>query len=229
MPLVKFHNMNVRAFEEAKRTFNLHLIEKDAMHVIRLRNEFAAYFTYEKIASMDIEEYVVGLQSRDSFCYKLERTLYELGSISGQPSSKFGVWYSPTKNQYCFQPRFGDNYKDAFETLRRFLLDLLRAGEKEDYVAIERNPINSLIKGKILAVYYPEKYMNVYAAAHLNHYLETFGLASSRLLKCNVIYKRAALVKFKNEDKDMKDWSNYVFSIFLWSHYPKDPRYSSEL
>ena len=124
----------------------------------------------------------------------------------------------------CFENRFGDNYKDAFKTLRTALLNLLKDGAKKDYTAIKNNPINSSIKAKILAMYYPDKYMNVYSLKHLDYYLTTLGLNTKELMKSDVLYKREALVDFKNEDDDMKNWSNYVFSIFLWAHYPKDPR-----
>ena len=120
--------------------------------------------------------------------------------------------------------QFGDNYKDAFKTLRTALLNLLKDGAKKDYTAIKNNPINSSIKAKILAMYYPDKYMNVYSLKHLDYYLTTLGLNTKELMKSDVLYKREALVDFKNEDDDMKNWSNYVFSIFLWAHYPKDPR-----
>ena len=221
--------MDFKKFKKAKETFNLYSIEQEANKNIKLREEFVNYFSFEKLSTMDINEYVIGIQNKESFCYCLERTLYELGSISGQPSNKFGVWYSPTKKQYCFENRFGDNYKDAFETLRTALLNLLKDGAKKNYTAIKNNPINSSIKAKILALYYPDKYMNVYSLKHLDHYLTTFGLNTKELMKSDVLYKREALVNFKNEDEDMKHWSNYVFSIFLWAHYPKDPRYATEL
>ena len=211
--------------EKAKKTFNLQVIEDNVKENVRLREEFVKYFPLDKIKSMDINEYVIGVQNKESFCYYLERTLYELGSISGQPSYKFGVWYSPSKKQNCFESRFGDNYKDAFDNLRVALVELIKDGEKKNFTAIKINPINSSVKAKILAMYYPDKYMNVYALKHLDHYLITLGLNTPELMRADVLYKREALIKFKNEDKDMKDWSNYIFSIFLWSHYPKDPRH----
>ena len=221
--------MDVQKFKKAKETFNLFSTEREAYKMIKLREEFVTYFSIDKIKSMTIEEYVIGLQNKESFCYWLERTLYQLGSISGQPSYKFGVWYSPSKKQYCFEKRFGDNYTDAFETLKTALLNLLEDGLTKNYTAIKNNPINSSVKAKILAMYYPDKYMNVYSLKHLDHYLKTFGLNTKELMSSDVVYKREALVNFKNEDEDMKDWSNYVFSIFLWSHYPKDPRRVSNL
>ena len=216
--------MNNLQLEIAKKTFNIQSIEENVKKNMELREQFVNCFTLDKIKSMDINEYVIGVQNKESFCYWIERTLYELGSISGQPSNKFGVWYSPLKKQYCFENRFGDNYKDAFKTLRTALLNLLKDGAKKDYTAIKNNPINSSIKAKILAMYYPDKYMNVYSLKHLDYYLTTLGLNTKELMKSDVLYKREALVDFKNEDDDMKNWSNYVFSIFLWAHYPKDPR-----
>ena len=211
----------------AKDTFNLPAIEQEERELMKLREEFISYFSVAKLHSLTIEEYVVGLQNSESFCYWLERTLHRLGSISGQPSYKFGVWYSPTKREYCFEQRFGDNYKEAFQALKTSLISLIEDGEREDYASISKNPINSSIKGKILAVYFPEKYMNVYANKHLDYYLAALGLNTKELKRSDVIYKRLALLKFKNEDEEMKHWSNYVFSKFLWSHYPKDPRRSS--
>lgn len=216
--------MNNSQLEIAKKTFDLQSIKDNIRRPIELREMFVNYFSLDKIASMDITEYVVGVQNKESFCYYLEHTLYELGSISGQPSSKYGVWFSPSKNQYCFEKRLGDNYIDVYEKVRSALLKLIKDGERKDLESIKNNPINSSVKAKILAMYYPDKYMNVYSQNHLDYYIKTLGLNTGELKRADVLYKREALVEFKNNDKDMRDWSNYIFSIFLWSHYPKDPR-----
>ena len=226
LDLYKLLNMQNNELRIAKETFNILAAEQEEKRLMTLREEFFSYFSLDKLHSLKIEEYVIGLQNTESFCYWLERTLHRLGSISGQPSYKFGVWYSPTKGEYCFEQRFGDNYEEAFLTLKTSLINLIEDGEKEDYISIIKNPINSSIKGKILAVYFPEKYMNVYSKKHLDYYLTALGLYTKELKKSDVIYKRAALLGFKNEDEVMKHWSNYMFSKFLWSHYPKDPRRS---
>ena len=48
-------------------------------------------------------------------------------------------------------------------------------------------------------------------------------------MKQDVLYKRKALIDYKNSDKDMKKWSNDMFSVFLWDHYPKRPLKSDEV
>ena len=125
--------MELLSFKKAKETFNANIFEQSCKDLFRLREEFVNIFSIDKIASMKIEEYVVGLQNRNSFCYWLERTLHSLGNISGQASFKFGIWYSPSKETYCFQAKFGDNYEEAFKNVKSAILELLIAGEKKDY------------------------------------------------------------------------------------------------
>lgn len=48
-------------------------------------------------------------------------------------------------------------------------------------------------------------------------------------MKQNVLYKRDALLAFKDSDKDMKKWSIDMFAVFLHSHYPKSPAKAEEM
>jgi hypothetical protein len=153
----------------------------------------------------------------------IERRLDSLGRITGQPSSKFGIWYSPEYQKYKYDPKFGNNYKEAFVGVKNAISDLLSAGEKYDYDKIIANPLNALIKGKILSVYFPDDYLNIFSERHLDYYLRALNLDTKELMKSNVLYKRDALLNFKNSDKDMKKWSINMFAVFLWSHYPKAP------
>ena len=215
--------MNYQELQEAKQTFRIHTLEKEFRNLDTIRSNFVRTFTSAKISSMDIDEYIEGKQSKKSFCYIIERSLKGLGNISGVNSSIFGVWFSPTERIYKFDDRLGEDYEKAFETVRGSILDLLKAGKKHDYDSIIGNPLNSLVKGKILSVYYPDEYLNIFSEGHLNHYLKAFDLDTRELMKQNVLYKRDALLEFKNKDKDMKKWSINMFAVFLWSHYPKAP------
>ena len=215
--------MNYQELQEAKQTFRIYSLEKDYKTVYKAREDFVRRFNPQKINSMTIEEYVIGKQSKTSFCYLIERKLESLGRITGQPSSKFGIWYSPEYQKYKYDPKFGNNYKDAFVGVKKAISNLLSAGEMHDYDNIIANPLNALIKGKILSVYYPEEYLNIFSERHLDYYLRSLNLDTKELMKSDVLYKRDALLKFKNSDKDMKKWSINMFAVFLWSHYPKAP------
>lgn len=221
--------MNYQELQEAKQTFRIHTLEKEYKSLFKIRDEFVRKYNSAKIAAMTIDEYVQGKQSKTSFCYILERSLKGLGNMTGQYATKFGVWYSKEKGDYSFEPRLGANYKEVFKKIKVSILNLLESGKVHDYEEIIKNPLNALFKGKILAVYYPDDYLNIFSNDHLNHYLKAFDLDTADLMKQNVLYKRKALLDFKNRDKDMKKWSNDMFSVFLWSHYPKRPLKSDEV
>lgn len=220
--------MNYQELKEAKQSFRIHSLEKDYKVLYRIRDEFVRKFNLEKIATMNIDEYVEGKQSKTSFCYILEHTLKGLGNFSGQYVTKFGVWYSSKDNEYKCETRLGDNYKQVFKEIRNYILDLLEAGRNHDYELIIKNRLNALLKGKILSVYYPEDYLNIFSNEHLDYYLKALDLDTPDLMKKNVVYKKIALLDFKNKDKDMRKWSVNMFATFLWSHYPKAPLKADE-
>ena len=221
--------MNYQELQEAKQTFRLHALEKEMKPLFKAREDFVRTFNPKKIASMTIDEYVQGKQSKTSFCYILERTLKGLGNVSGQYATKFGVWYSSEQQTYRFEKRLGDDYKQAFKKVRTSILNLLEAGKVHDYDEIISNPLNALVKGKILSVYYPDDYLNIFSREHLDYYLRTLDLDTAELMKQNVVYKRDALLAFKDSDKDMKKWSIDMFAVFLHSHYPKSPAKAEEM
>lgn len=221
--------MNYQELQEAKQTFRLYTLEKKYKPLFKVRENFVQKFSPAKIASMKIDDYVIGRQSKTSFCYELERKLDQLGRITGQPSSKFGIWYSPQIDDYKFDPRFGDNYKEAYQKIKTSIIELLEAGKRHDYDAIIANQLNALIKGKILSVYYPDDYLNIFSREHLDYYLRILDLDTAELMKQDVLYKRDALLNFKDNDKDMKKWSIDMFAVFLHSHYPKSPAKDEEM
>ena len=98
-----------------------------------------------------------------------------------------------------------------------------------DYDRIIGIPLNSIVKGKILSTYYPEDYLNIFSRKHLDYYLRTLDLDTAELMKQNVLYKRDALLAFKDSDKDMKNWSINMFAVFLYTHYPKFPAKAEEM
>ena len=215
--------MNYQEFETAKSTFRLYTIEKEFAKHYSLRDKVVKSFSLERIATMGLDDYVQGKGSRESLCYFLEKGLDELGRITGSTAIKFGVYYDKHNKKYVFSKKFGNNYKDAFENVRRSIVELIKAGKAEDYEAIKHNPISVMLKGKILSTYYPEKYLNVFSEDHLDHYLKKLNLDTKVLMKKDPIYKRQALIDFKNKDKDMRDWSVNMFAVFLYRQYPKSP------
>jgi hypothetical protein len=214
---VRFENRREEIIQERKALF-------------KLRSNFIRYFDRQRIMNMQIDEYVIGVGSPNkgfNFCYALERQLDSLGRMLGATAFKFGVYYGRTKSEendeYRFTQKFGNNYQEAFEGVKQSILLLLDAGEKGDLDVIVRNPLSPMFKGKILSTYFPERYLNVFSPDHLNYYLTQLDLDTKDLIHGDAVYKREALVEFKNQDPVMKNWSVDFFAHFLYGEYPGAP------
>jgi hypothetical protein len=65
--------------------------------------------------------------------------------------------------------------------------------------------------------------LNIFSEEYLNHYLTELDLDTKELTMSDPVYKREALIEFKNQDPIMKKWSVDVFAYFLWAEYPGTP------
>ena len=221
--------MNYQEFERAKETFPLNTYEKEYQKIEVKRLNFIRQFPMQKLVNMTIDQFVIGKQNTDSFCYIVERTLDGLGRILGRPSNKFGVWYSPDKGCYSYDSRFGGNASTAFANVRDNIVKLLKDAVDNNIEELIDNPIDSLFKGKILSTYFPDRFLNIFSVKHLDYYLRFLNLDSKDLIKSDAIRKRDALLEFKNNDPDMREWSINMFAVFLYRHYPKRPLKENEV
>jgi hypothetical protein len=224
--------MNIHDLREAQIRYENRNEEvlKFREELYQLRSAFVKYFNRNKIADMLIDDYVAGVdlpKKGFNFCYGLERQLDGLGRIIGATAFKFGVYYGRTKSdskyEYRFTQKFGKTYQEAFENVREAILQLLNAGESENIAEIVNNPLSAMFKGKILCTYFPERYLNIFSYDHLNYYLTQLDLDTIFLIESDPVYKREALIAFKNQDPVMKNWSVDLFAAFLYSEYPGRP------
>lgn len=187
-------------------------------------DEFKKVFNKDTFKTMNIEDYVQGLGSTDTFCYHIERTFQCFGNISASSAYKFGIFFSKSRNQYEYYSKWGDSYEEAFQNVKDSILDLLHCGEQEDIQGIVNNMLATTIKGKILHLYFPERYFSIYSDRHLTFYLDFYGLLTPSIKDSDTFYKQEVLLNFKNSDPVMKDWSIDKFATFLYSTYPKSPK-----
>lgn len=189
------------------------------------RKEFLGQFPVEKIKEMTLDDYVVGKQSHNSFCYWLDYRLKNYGELKGQAGSqKFGVYYS--KGLYQHVNKFGNDTKSAFESVKQEIINLLTAGKRKDYQRIEKNKLASTVKAKILAVYYPEKYLTILNPKHTEYYLSLLDIEYSNELTAQE--KNLALLRYKNRNAVMKKWDNLMFVSFLYEMKKMQEQYPEE-
>jgi hypothetical protein len=150
----------------------------------QLRADFVADFPLQRIPELTLDEYVIGKGAGNrSFCYRLEREMDLLGKIVGATAFKFGVYFGRTKSdavaKYRFASHWGSTAGDAFSSVKAAIVQLLQAAAVGDMVAIAKNSLSPMLKGKILFVYYPEQFAPIYSEEHLTHFITELDLSGS--------------------------------------------------
>ncbi len=179
-----------------------------------LRRKFEKRFPRNKISQLKPDDYVQGKRNEDSFCYWVEWKLADLGNIQGTPAKKFGVYYSQKESSLQFVKEFR-NKENPFGAVLNEITSLLDAAEKNDIARVQSAKVSAMFKGKLLFLYFPKRFLNIYSARHVDHFLSQLRLNEPGA-NLDLISKRELLVKFKNSDAVMKDWSMFEFHDFLY-------------
>ncbi|MDE5830713.1 MAG: Fe-S cluster assembly protein HesB, partial [Clostridia bacterium] len=222
--------MNRKELADAIHSFDIKTYNKRIKPYEDIRKKFVKQFSVRNIPEMSLDEYIIGKQSKTSFCYILEHTLAPLGNMIGANASKFGIYYSSKTGQYEVSKIWtAKNVQESFWVLKKELIQLIEAGEREDFDIIRTTRISPMFKGKILSTYFPEKYLGVFSGTHLDYFIHFLEL-DHMIGGCRDIFdKRNALLNFKNNDSTMATWSLHAFVNFLYEKYPCAPKKGEEI
>ena len=62
--------------------------ESEYKRLESLRKSFVDHYNMKRLMDMKKEDYVIGLERKDTFCYRIENELKGLGDIHGSPATK---------------------------------------------------------------------------------------------------------------------------------------------
>lgn len=153
-----------------------------------LYKRFQKEFPLESLKDMPIEKYT-NLNKKDSFCYWLESETYELGSIWGGSSYKYGIYkYKKKPNQadkwvqsddeYAWYKKYGKTTaKDAYTYVRDAIVKIADCARKGNYETIESIDIlGNTIKWKIAFLYSNEHLIPIFNRNMLEKLANHFGM-----------------------------------------------------
>jgi len=191
------------------------------------REKFVTNFTVSRIVQMEIDDFVIGKskiddKGKESFCYLIETQMRDLGEMRGAFVDKFGVWFAPKTNEYEFTKKFGNNIKDAFYKLKEEICSLIIAGNNDDFEAIENSMISPLFRGKILATYYPEKFLCIFKEEDVDKFLYELDIKYDMHEFNTLEKKKKLLLEYKNLNKYFNQKSNYYFVSFLYTTFKNE-------
>lgn len=181
---------------------------------------FVTRFNVDYILNdMSIDDYIIGKQSKTSFCYIIERELDYVGGIRGATSLKFGVYYgiiksNPTKD-YRYTLKFGKNKDEAFNNVKLELASLIkRTLELETFKEID-SKISGMFKHKIMFCYNPKLLLPVYSTDDLKHFTNRLNLID----KDSFEELQLQLMEYRNNNYSNMD--NLHFAYWLYDEFEK--------
>lgn len=136
----------------------------------QLLEDFLNRWPMSVLEDMSLEDYV-GVKNPDTFCQWIETKTRPLGSVKGGSSSKFGIYErvdsgkstrSKDDDKYSWVKRFGDNRDEAFEKVKRAVLDVARYAEKGQFHAADSVNLSDMFKWKIAFLYSNERLIPIF-------------------------------------------------------------------
>jgi len=186
-----------------------------------LRREFVTRFNRQKLANLTLEEYALNGQdsvvSKNSFCYWVETKTSCLGSIRGARAFRFGVYFGKTDSDPNLKWRWLNWTNENFETIRNALTNLYDAGEHRDIETIKLNPISPMFKGKILSLYFPDRYLNIFSEPLLHHFLNKLSIPYDP--KGDPVDLREKLISYKQSDAKFAQMTAIDFGHALYGMF----------
>ncbi len=190
-------------------------------HIESLRKQFVTDFDRDSLGSLTLEQYAMRTGDKKNFCYRLEREQIGMGDIRNATAQKFGIWVRKTTGEYDFTKKYGDTADEAFKVIRSELCKLVDAGAKDDFNAIRKNMIAPIVRFKILAMYYPERFLTIHSERHLTYFCEKAEIPY--LDGDDELVLQRKLLMWKDNHEDMRNWSLLEYVAYLYDHFGVPP------
>jgi 5-methylcytosine-specific restriction protein B len=203
-----------------------------SLDVKQLRDNFINSFSLEKIAQLTLEDYCIGNENHDGFCYWLEYKTRPLGGIGGGTSQKFGVWWDKENNQYQYIKKFNCNdANQALTIIKNGLSDLLsliqsnRFKEADEYCKKNFQQGSNMFVVKTMFLYFPENILPIFSQDHL-----IFLISKFELDKQGDFYEsNHQLLSFLKNKIEFKKYDTVMMVQFLYDYWPPDKQKSFTL
>lgn len=142
-----------------------------------LINEFIGKFTFNFIKNMTLEQYAIGRQNADSFCYWVERKIKieDVRNPSGA-AALYGIYWDKKINDYSFKSRFGKTKEEVFENIKKEILSLIIAVKQGNIQSIDENKLSPPFKGKLAFIFNWMNTTPIHSNEHLFSILSYLGI-----------------------------------------------------
>ena len=187
----------------------------------KLYEDFLKEFPLESLRSMPLEKYT-NLKRENSFCYWVESRTYELGSIWGGASYKFGIYKYAKKpdnpgiivsdEEYAWYKWYeAKDRHEAYQITLNSVIKVAEAASNECFDEIDNDEtLGTVLRWKIAFLYSNKQLIPIYKRKYLEDLATILGMNS--VGKASIWELQKFLIKQKG-DKDLFDYYDYLLSI----------------
>ena len=186
-------------------------------HAQEEREYFLSHFPIDRIKSLSLNEYAFVTEAdgdSHSFCTILYSKMQNIAHRGDAHTDMFGIYYVSgkiLKLSRTYQNIFGDDFDKAFEQVKSDIYELLNGVENDNYAAVEKSRLNRALRYRLLAVYFPEKFLPICTKPMMESVCNTMGVSFS---KREMVYSNIDLRKMKESSPLTRNWNNHVFLGF---------------
>lgn len=203
----------------------------------KLLKDFLHTFPLDSLQGMTLEQYT-NLNKDDSFCYWLESRTYELGSIWGGSSYKFGIYEYRIKTnihntkfisdeKYAWYARYNKpTAQEAFNVVKNAIIKIATNASNGNFEVLDT--ITELGEGyrwKIAFLYSNNQLVPIYKKDMLVKLATHFGLAGAKAMP---ISKLQAFLMQQKGDKDIFDYYEELLTILKELDYVQTTEATNE-
>jgi len=223
----------IRKFDGDRKYFKPDRVSEEEREYIR--RKFVEDYPLSRISSLSPEDYVMWIRDSETgkyentFCYRLEKEIPGYGGIRTGTPYKYGVYWKNDANGYEFRREKFQTLEQAFTAVKNEVIDLLKIGHSftidkrwktlSEY--FERyDVLSSLVRSRILVIYYPEHFVGIHSVEKIDEILEIFGQTPNASKEWAV--KQSEILQLKNSHPVMKNWNNEDFREFVWNVWKRN-------
>ena len=182
------------------------------------REDFLDRFPVSKIRELSLEEYAfrkLSYGNKASFSTIMYSGLENIAHTGNAYTNMFGIYFKDESQQptlsLTYSKLFGDNYKEAFSQVKEDIVKLLTEVGRDNFEAVKDCRLNSQFRYKLLAVYFPEKFLPVCTSNMMEEICNTMGVSFGNK---EMVYSNIELRNIKESNPLTRDWNNSVFLGF---------------
>ena len=197
----------------------------------KLYEDFLKEFPLESLKDMPIERYT-NLRKDDSFCYWIESKTYELGSIWGGSSYKFGIYKYAKRpdnpsiivsdDEYAWYKWY--NARDRYEAYQITLNSLIKVAELASKGRFEEidddETLGTVLRWKVAFMYSNKQLIPIYKKKMLEDLSTKLGMHG--VAKASMWELQKFLIEQKG-DRDIFEYYEYLLSLI-----PEDTKTKSQ-